>query len=976
MIYFVLSINEKLEYKRVLKETKLFNPHFYKYSLKVIIFGLLTLFVFCSQQVIGQFTPVIPDTSSTAANYWGWGTGGTLPFGGNTTAFSDVKHQYILLSTDLTSGGVVANDVLASIGFYGSGGTSKTYNGLTIYLKHTTATSINAFDGSGLTLVYQANSTVNNTVGWKDFTFTNGFTWNGTSNILVSICWNNSVTSIGVNTHYVVTSFSGPNRSYSQRATSGTGCNLTAGNVSTTVEMTRFGIKPKITSFTPTSACASSNQTVTITGKYFTGATAVSIGGTAASSFIVNNDTQITATIGSGTTGAISVTTPLGVGTSTTSITVKPKPVATANPSNQTICSGSTSSVSLIGNVTGTTFTWLTASNTNINGESTTAQSSSNINNTLSSSTTSPITLNYTVTPTASGCAGTAITVPITVNPIPIATASPSNETICSGSASNVLLTSNVIGTTFTWITASNASVNGESTTAQSSSNINNALTSNSTSLITLNYTATPIAAGCTGSIISIPITVKPKPIATANPSSQTICSGILPGISFTSNISGTTFSWSTVANSNIGGESTTPQTGANITDFLTNSTSSPITLNYSVTPTLAGCSGTVITVPLTVNPSVASISPGGPSTFCEGSSVTLNANTGTGLTYQWQLNNLPIVGQINSSLFVNTTGNYSVTVLNNYNCSSISNTFQVTVNPDPLMPIISISSPTIFCQGDSVLLSVPNDPNLSYQWQNNGVNILNSTSPILTVFNSGNYTLLATSTNNCTTGSSIESVTVNPLPSSDIFALSTTSFCEGDSVVLQGNYIVDGIYSWSNQNGIISNLNASSFTAFETSIYSYVVSDTNNCSNQSDTIEVNVNTHNPSEIYTTSLGPFNLNGITYFESGVYSQNLQTVAGCDSMLTIHLQIENISMVEISDECTFLIYPNPSKENIVYFKKVEECQVEIESIYDMYGRQIAFIQDENKVELLTEKKGVYFLMLNQNNIIKRYKFILD
>ena len=98
--------------------------------------------------------------------------------------------------------------------------------------------------------------------------------------------------------------------------------------------------------------------------------------------------------------------------------------------------------------------------------------------------------------------------------------------------------------------------------------------------------------------------------------------------------------------------------------------------------------------------------------------------------------------------------------------------------------------------------------------------------------------------------------------------------------------------------------------------------------------------------------------------------------GCDSVLTLHLEIENVSIIEINDECTFLIYPNPSKENTVYFKKAEECEIEIENIYDMYGCQIAFIQDENKVQLMTEARGVYYLMLNQNNIIKRYKFILD
>jgi hypothetical protein len=961
-------VNVKLKYGEVWKGVGYFFLIFNE--LKILTFTSLIIFPFFSMLVFGQYTPSMPSNSS------GWGSSGNTPFGGNTTAYSDLRDQYILLASDLTAGGMVANDVLASIGFYVSGGTTKTFNGLTISLKHTTANTLSAFSSTGFTTVYQANTPISNTVGWKDFTFTNGFTWNGTNNIHISICWNNSSTSLGLTTHYSVTSFpTGPNREYSHLATSGTGCSLSGTGGSFTAPYTRFGIKPKITSFTPTSVCASSNQTVTITGKYFTGASTVLIGGTAAS-FVVNSDTQITATIGAGTTGVISVTTTNGTATSPSTLTVKQKPIATASPSNQSICSGSSASVNLSSTTTGTTFSWLTTSNTSINGESTTAQSSSIINNTLTNTTSSPITLNYTVTPTASGCAGTAITVPITVNSIPTLTATPSNQTLCSGSTISVALTSNVSGTTFTWLTTSNASITGESTTAQNGSIINNTLTSNTTSPITLNYTATPSASGCTGTAISVPITINPKPIATANPSTQTICSGISPGISFTSNISGTTFSWSTAANANIGGESTTVQTGSSITDFLTNTTASPITLNYSVTPTLAGCSGSTITVPLTINPSLASINAGGQTTFCEGSSVLLFANTGTGLTYQWRLNNFPISGQNNSTLAVNSSGNYSVSILNNYNCSSNSNTVQVTVNTNPSTPLISVNSPTTFCQGDSVVLNVTNDPLLSYQWQNNGINIFNETSNQFTVYNSGNYTILATNSNNCSTGSSIETVTVNQLPPSGISALSTTIFCEGDSVVLQGDYISNGIYNWSNQNGTIANSDSSSLTVFNSGSYSYEIIDSNYCSNQSGIIDVIVNTHNPSEIFTTSLGPYTLNGSTYSENGIYTQNLQTVNGCDSIITLYLEIENVSILEISDLCTVLLYPNPSKGNTVYFEKSESCEIELETILDIYGRQVAFSLDENKVQVLTEVSGVYFLLISQNNITRRYKVILD
>jgi hypothetical protein len=70
---------------------------------------------------------------------------------------------------------------------------------------------------------------------------------------------------------------------------------------------------PTITSFTPNTG--KTGQVVTITGTNFTGATSVRFGGTAASSFSVVSGTSITATVGSGTSGNVSVTTASGTGT-------------------------------------------------------------------------------------------------------------------------------------------------------------------------------------------------------------------------------------------------------------------------------------------------------------------------------------------------------------------------------------------------------------------------------------------------------------------------------------------------------------------------------------------------------------------------------------------------------------------------------------------------------------------------------------
>jgi hypothetical protein len=437
----------------------------------------------------------------------------------------------------------------------------------------------------------------------------------------------------------------------------------------------------------------------------------------------------------------------------------------------------------------------------------------------------------------------------------------------------------------------------------------------------------------------------------------------------------GTTYSWSAPV---VTGGMTGGATGTNATSIsgtLTNPTNTAQTATYTVTPTSGTCAGATFTLTVTVNPlPSALITAGGPTTFCEGSSVLLIANTGTGLIYQWRLNNFPISGQNNSTLAVNSSGNYSVSILNNYNCSSNSNTVQVTVNTNPSTPLISVNSPTTFCQGDSVVLNVTNDPLLSYQWQNNGINIFNETSNQFTVYNSGNYTILATNSNNCSTGSSIETVTVNQLPPSGISALSTTIFCEGDSVVLQGDYISNGIYNWSNQNGTIANSDSSSLTVFNSGSYSYEIIDSNYCSNQSGIIDVIVNTHNPSEIFTTSLGPYSLNGTTYIESGTYTQNLQTVNGCDSILTLYLEIENTTLQEFVSEFEQLFYPNPTFDNFIYYTKPLNSEIEIIRIQDLNGREVEFTISDNKIEWEDLKNGLYFITFKINNRYLNSKII--
>jgi hypothetical protein len=117
---------------------------------------------------------------------------------------------------------------------------------------------------------------------------------------------------------------------------------------------------PVITSLS--ASTGTKDSFITITGSNFTGATAVSFGGTAAASFVVNSATSITAKVGVGTNGSVSVTTPNG-STTFAGFLFVPVPVITATgPTN--IQNGGTVAFTSTASGSGYTYQWLKDGNT------------------------------------------------------------------------------------------------------------------------------------------------------------------------------------------------------------------------------------------------------------------------------------------------------------------------------------------------------------------------------------------------------------------------------------------------------------------------------------------------------------------------------------------------------------------------------------------------------------------------------------
>ena len=242
-------------------------------------------------------------------------------------------------------------------------------------------------------------------------------------------------------------------------------------------------------------------------------------------------------------------------------------------------------------------------------------------------------------------------------------------------------------------------------------------------------------------------------------------------------------------------------------------------------------------------NSSACTITANGPTSFCAGGSITLDA--GVGFIYIWSN------GGSNETIVATTSGTYCVTVISQlgticYACIT------VTVNPIPT-PTILASGPTTFCQGNSVTLNA--GVYSSYLWSNGAI------TPTITVISSGIYTVTVTNAGGCT-GTASQTITVIPSPNPSITASGPTNLCTGNSVVLSAGIYPS--YHWSN------GATTAAITVSTSGTYNVTVTNGNGCTGTAS--QVVVVSQNPVPTITAN-GPttFCQGSSVILDAGLYS---------------------------------------------------------------------------------------------------------
>ena len=437
-----------------------------------------------------------------------------------------------------------------------------------------------------------------------------------------------------------------------------------------------------------------------LNGNPITGATAQTLTANAAGAYslVVTNNQGCTAT------------------SSNTTVVVNALPTATITASGSTtICAGASVTLSA---PAGAAFVWSNGATTQSIAASTAGA--------------------YTVTVNSNGCTATSSATTVTVNALPVATISASGATnLCQGSS--VTLTASP-ATTYLWSTG--------------------ATTPSITVNTAGNYSVSSTTNGCTAS--SVPTTINVQALPSASISvigATTFCQGA--SVTLTASSAGS-YLWSNGA---------TTQTIVATTPG-----------NYTVQVSSNGCSATSSAIPVVVNAlPTASINAAGPTSFCQGGTVTLTAAPAS--AYLWSN------GATTSSITVNTSGSYGVQLTNALGCTAQATPVVVNVQSLPTTPQIVVNGSLALCPGATVTLSAPTAA--SYLWTNG------ATTQTISVSTAANYGLTVANAAGCSAAAAPVAVTSLSAPTAVITANGPTTFCQGGTVVLSAGPASS--YLWSN---------------------------------------------------------------------------------------------------------------------------------------------------------------------------------
>src|SRR5690554_1429077 len=307
------------------------------------------------------------------------------------------------------------------------------------------------------------------------------------------------------------------------------------------------------------------------------------------------------------------------------------------------------------------------------------------------------------------------------------------------------------------------------SNTGTATVNSSGVVTGQAAGTATITYTVTG-TGGCSDATATRTVTVTAPPNAGTLSGTQAICEGSTTTFSSTS--SGGTWSSSNTGTATV-----------NSSGVVTGVSAGTATITYTVTGT-GGCSDATVTrtVTVTAPPNAGTLS--GTQTICEGSTTTFSTTSSGGT---WSSSNMAIATVDGSGVITGLTdgtATITYTVTGTGGCSDATATRTVTVDP---LPTVTIPSSGILCEGATLNVT----PATGGTWASSDVSVATITNGgVVTGVSEGTADMVFTSTSTgCSSTPGDGTITVNPLPTFTV-ALTDPSSCGATD----GNITISGL--------------------------------------------------------------------------------------------------------------------------------------------------------------------------------------
>jgi hypothetical protein len=386
---------------------------------------------------------------------------------------------------------------------------------------------------------------------------------------------------------------------------------------------------------------------------------------------------------------------------------------------------------------------------------------------------------------------------------------------------------------------------------------------------------------------------------------------------------------------------------------------------------------------------SSASATANGDTVFCDGGNVTLQANTGGGVTYQWQQDSQPIPGATNSSYDATAGGDYSVIVTTN-GCAAVSDTISVEVIPAPADPIVNN---LMNCGAGLFTLNAISSDTLTWYDVPNGSMLASGNSYNTPVLSS--TTVYYVQASNGCPGNFVADSVIIISPSADPVPISAAN-C-GDGSVFLSAISSDTLYWYDAQGGNL----LFTGTGFQTPVLNitttYYVVAGSFCPGNYIPVTATINAlplvNLGSDLVAVSTANLDAGAgfadylwstsettqtITVLSTGTYWVSVTDSNGCTGSDTINVQM-TVGVQQLA-EAGVMIYPNPAHEELTIIpgSGVEQAL----TLTDATGRTLwknDSAHGRNSVmhiDLAGYSKGIYFLKAESSASTNTFKVVIE